>query len=321
MILTALLDRLRGKAASKPLLPPPAPATPAIVTAEAPTGHRTLRAGMSGPDVAELQRAVGSIGEDGTFGPGTTGALIAWQLEHGLLADGIAGPATWRAIGIAPAAPPVFVAPPVPTGELGGMVQRVLAGMHCYDPTGWAGVLVPHMQAQGIVAPLDLVGFFANTIHETGGYRLLSEDLHYTTAASICRTWPSRFPAYESAQPFVRDAYALAEHVYGGRMGNRPAGSGDGFNFRGAGCYQTTGANNMRLLVPILGVPLEQVPDLLREREGAARSACIFWRHNGFSTLAARRDWVTLRIRGNGGTVGMPQVMELTREIIDIVDA
>jgi len=40
-----------------------------------------------------MQEALG-IGADGDFGPGTERALKEWQAANGLVADGIAGPAT-----------------------------------------------------------------------------------------------------------------------------------------------------------------------------------------------------------------------------------
>ena len=39
---------------------------------------------------------------DGVFGPGTESALKRWQQNHGVAADGVAGPQTRRALGIGP---------------------------------------------------------------------------------------------------------------------------------------------------------------------------------------------------------------------------
>jgi hypothetical protein len=60
---------------------------------------RTLRRGMSGPDVAAWQRVVGVV-DDGVFGPGTEDATKAFQALQGLAADGVVGPATRAAIGV-----------------------------------------------------------------------------------------------------------------------------------------------------------------------------------------------------------------------------
>ena len=60
---------------------------------------RTLSKGMSGDDVKTLQRALGCV-VDGAFGRLTEGAVIGFQALHGLVADGIVGKATWRALGV-----------------------------------------------------------------------------------------------------------------------------------------------------------------------------------------------------------------------------
>jgi len=64
---------------------------------------RTLRLGSRGEDVRELQEMLRSRGHrvsaDGYFGGSTYGALLSLQQREGLAADGVAGPATWRALG------------------------------------------------------------------------------------------------------------------------------------------------------------------------------------------------------------------------------
>lgn len=60
---------------------------------------RSLRVGDSGIDVRQLQQALDDAGVnpgpvDGRFGRGTRAALIRWQKEHGLPADGVLDPAT-----------------------------------------------------------------------------------------------------------------------------------------------------------------------------------------------------------------------------------
>jgi hypothetical protein len=77
------------------LLAAPALAEP---TSAAPT---VLRAGASGPGVADLQRALG-VAADGVYGPLTRAAVRDFQSRRGLTVDGIAGPATFAALGISP---------------------------------------------------------------------------------------------------------------------------------------------------------------------------------------------------------------------------
>ena len=62
--------------------------------------RRTLRLEspyMKGDDVRELQGAIGAI-VDGSFGPHTKALTVAFQREHMLVPDGIAGAKTWAAV-------------------------------------------------------------------------------------------------------------------------------------------------------------------------------------------------------------------------------
>lgn len=59
-----------------------------------------LKIGSRGKEVKELQEFL-NIGNDGIFGKGTEKAVKSWQSKNGLTADGIVGPATWDAMGLA----------------------------------------------------------------------------------------------------------------------------------------------------------------------------------------------------------------------------
>jgi hypothetical protein len=59
-----------------------------------------IKKGSRGPNVKIVQEFL-EIGSDGIFGPGTEAAVKEWQRKNGLTADGIVGPATWDAMGLA----------------------------------------------------------------------------------------------------------------------------------------------------------------------------------------------------------------------------
>ena len=101
-------------------------ATTVTSTTMAPTTTTTapepqpLREGASGAEVLALQEHLIDLREwlgepDGTFGSGTTHAVIAFQKQHGLAPDGIVGPATERAVQRA--------SPPVPASTSGRVVE------------------------------------------------------------------------------------------------------------------------------------------------------------------------------------------------------
>lgn len=58
----------------------------------------TIRRNSTGDLVKILQQDLG-IAVDGSFGPLTEQAVIRFQNMHGLHADGVVGPATWKALG------------------------------------------------------------------------------------------------------------------------------------------------------------------------------------------------------------------------------
>lgn len=60
----------------------------------------TLRLGSTGELVKKVQRVVG-VTPTGFYGPGTRAAVKRWQAARKLAADGIAGPATLAAMGLA----------------------------------------------------------------------------------------------------------------------------------------------------------------------------------------------------------------------------
>ncbi len=64
---------------------------------------QTLSIGSEGPDVRVVQSLLNRIGYpagpvDGIFGSRTYQAVVAFQRNNGLVADGIVGPATWRVL-------------------------------------------------------------------------------------------------------------------------------------------------------------------------------------------------------------------------------
>ncbi len=279
-------------------------------------GGRVLRLGsVPGADVAWLQERLG-VPADGQFGPRTQAAVVAFQADQGLLADGVVGPATWRALGLSqPAAQPVFSPPPLAPGSArwAALVERVLRQEGCFDPAGWAPVLVARMARHDIRPGLRASTYLANIIHETGKLRVLVENLHYTTPERLMENWPSRFGSVEEATPFLRNGPALGERVYGGRYGNTDPG--DGFLHRGRGVIQVTFRANYEMLAKATGIARLNLLPLMEQREGAAEVSCLWWKASGINELADSSGIEAVRRRVNGGKIGMDHVVAIHRRI------
>jgi len=109
-----------------------------------PLGSRGLRAGRSGPDVAELQFALAQHGFpsgtfDGSFGGRTDRALRRFQRWARLTVDGVAGAATFAALRVPPPSLSDSLAPPISapvTDGFGPRGDRFHSGIDLPAPAG-----------------------------------------------------------------------------------------------------------------------------------------------------------------------------------------
>ncbi|MES2757197.1 MAG: lytic enzyme [Pseudomonadota bacterium] len=171
----------------------------------------------------------------------------------------------------------------------------------------------------GIAAtPLRVAHFVAQTLHETGAYTLLLENLGYS-AARLVAVWPARFrpqgpldPALYAYQPEL-----LANAVYGGRMGNTEPG--DGYAYRGRGLLQLTGRASYAEATRQLRQGGAGCPDFVLEPDAVAEAgwcravAAAAWAAKGCNALADEDDVRALTRRINGGDNGLAERLEWTR--------
>lgn len=127
------------------------------------------------------------------------------------------------------------------------------------------------LEQWGFNNPLRLAALLANACAETGGLQIVSENMNYT-ASRIWAVWPSR----PEAVKFAKNPRALANSVYGARMGNDDDGTNDddGFNYRGRGLGQTTGKYNYREIGKKIGYDLVSNPELLDDANISLKALC-----------------------------------------------
>lgn len=131
---------------------------------------------------------------------------------------------------------------------------------------------------------------FIGTVHEeTGDFKECRESLRYTTTKALRNTWPSRFGHKTDAElkPLLKNERALAEAVYGGRMGNRP-GTSDAFDYRGGGFLQTTGRSAVANYCAKCGV--EPHPGTLDDPLVTIKFAVLEWQESKCNQWADEND-------------------------------
>lgn len=182
----------------------------------------------------------------------------------------------------------------------------------------WLPYLNAAMAKYGINTPTRVAHFLAQISVESGRLSRTEEDLSYS-AERLKAVWPSRFKTLQEARQYERNPQALAERVYGGRMGN--ASPGDGWKYRGRGLKQLTGKANYVAYMLAADIDCFSNPDLLLQPQHAADSAAWFWSSNGCSALADRCDIAGLTRRINGGTNGLEERQAITAVALKVLGA
>jgi len=166
----------------------------------------------------------------------------------------------------------------------------------CPNPEQWARAFDDAIEFFDV---RDIAMLMAQVGHESQDLNRLEESLWYTPKRLI-QVWPSRFPNRRIAEQYARNPEALANNVYGGRMGNDK--DGDGWRYRGRGPIQLTGRYNYTKFADAIDSrePVDH-PDALLEPTLGALAACWFYAvhvPNGADIETATR-------RINGGTHGL----------------
>jgi len=184
------------------------------------------------------------------------------------------------------------------------MLQEL--GVASMTAAQWAEHFAEEVQPAAFSAGMaDVQPFVTTFLHETGMLKRLAENMNYS-AERIREVWPSRFRSIEAARPYERNPRALANKVYGRRMGNTQPD--DGFNFRGR-ASGITGRTNYTWLGDQWGQDLLSMPDLLEHPGFALQGSRCAW--EGLLPDSALSDQVKVRKIYNGGVIGLEHCLEL----------
>lgn len=247
----------------------------------------TLQIGSTGPEVTMLQDALRASGfnpgaNDGSFGAGTQAAVIAFQRSEGLLADGVVGPRTAAALGLAASAP-------VPSVIVGVTVQIVsqmfpstpLQNIQRHLPIVLSALVAPELTDKSMVL-MSLATIRA----ETAGFVPIDEG-------------QSRFNTSPNGHPF---------DLYDNRRDLGNIGPPDGERYRGRGFVQLTGRANYETHGVAIGVAgLVTSPERANDPDIAARLLASFikGKERTIKEALLHGDLATARRLVNGGSHGI----------------
>jgi len=190
------------------------------------------------------------------------------------------------------------------------------------DPESWAESMNNVFPTYDINTPHRVAAFLAQCGHESGGWTTFEENLNYS-AQGLNSIFKKYFPTLDSAQPYARKPEMIANKVYGGRMGNGPESSGDGYKYRGRGPIQLTGAANYKAFAQEMFDDWQNLYDnpdwVTSDRDFALMSAIWFWNKNKLNVQADSGDIKLMTKKINGGYIGLEDRIKHYNECIDLL--
>jgi putative chitinase len=181
-------------------------------------------------------------------------------------------------------------------------LEQIIPGNKHLD--NWLECLNTILPEYDIDSPERVAAFLAQCAHESGGFTAIKENLNYK-AESLMKVFPKYFPNRELAEQYAHNQEAIANRVYGNRMGNGDEHSGDGYAYCGRGLIQLTGHDNYKAFADSLSSSMEEIIEFLQTFEGCVQSACWFWETNDLNSLADSGDIKAMTKRINGGYIGL----------------
>lgn len=158
-------------------------------------------------------------------------------------------------------------------------------------PAGVAEAIAKAVETYGIRNAPEFIG---QMVVESKNFTAVVENMGYS-AKRMAEVWPGRYATPATAKLVARDRLpnakavalakagpqAIANDVYGGRMGN--TAPNDGWLFRGQGYKQLTGKDNVRRysLDTYGDDRVVRDPSMLQRLPDAVNSGAWYWKVNG----------------------------------------
>lgn len=127
----------------------------------------------------------------------------------------------------------------------------------------------------GINTPVSLSHFLSQCAHESGGFKVTTENLNYSKEG-LMKVFGKYFPTEQLASQYAKQPEKIANKVYANRIGNGDESSGDGWKYIGRGYIQLTGKTNYANLAKVINEDIIVNPDLVATKYPLVSAAWFF---------------------------------------------
>jgi putative chitinase len=162
----------------------------------------------------------------------------------------------------------------------------------------------------GLTTSLVIAHAMAQFSEECGQGLEMVESLNYTTTR-LLQIFPTHF-TLAMAKRWAHNQRMIGNIAYGGRMGNDPPPSDDGYHYRGRGLSQVTGKEGYMTLQKKLdenhvGINILTDPDLINNPDYTLECGVLDFIICGCLPYAEKDDVLGVTRKLNGGTNGLPE--------------
>ena len=189
----------------------------------------------------------------------------------------------------------------------------------------WYDAMAVVLPKYEINTPKRIAGFVAQCYVESGGFKVLEENLNYSVSA-LNRVFKRYFKS-RKPENYANNPEKLANYVYmdkyrtkRGALGN--VEDGDGWLFRGRGLKQITGRSNYQAFADHFDLgTAENAIEFIETKEGALTSAVWFWQKANCNRYADSGDIEGLSKAINGGTNGLNKRIEKWEHALSVLES
>ena len=269
-----------------------------------------LKRGSRGPDVLTLQTTLKQLGfdpngVDGTFGPGTQAAVIAFQKAKGLTPDGICGPNTMAALQSNAAVAGANVSGATATAAVAAATATPTSLPPCNPTDSQVSKMFPGVPIKNIETNLP---FVIQALRDAG---LGDKDMVLMALATIKAETGNFTPLSEFQSKFNTAPGGPPFGLYDNRKDLGNQGPPDGSSFKGRGYIQLTGRSNYQIHGAAIGLGNQLItnPALANQPDIAAKLLASFLKSKEAKIRAAlkQNNLKTARKLVNGGSHGLDQ--------------